>query len=110
MPLRFTEELVADLRCPAGQRDKLFFDDKQKGLGIRVTQTGGKVFIVQWTDPATGQKRREVLALLARSPSTKRARLLLPIEAMSPKGLTRARKDWRRPKPQGRPRKPPRKP
>ena len=61
MPLRFTEELVADLRCPAGQRDKLFFDDKQKGLGIRVTQAGGKVFVAQWTDPATGQKRREVL-------------------------------------------------
>lgn len=61
MPLRFTEELVADLQCPAGQKDKLFFDDKQKGLGIRVTQAGGKVFVAQWTDPATGQKRREVL-------------------------------------------------
>lgn len=61
MPLRFTEELVAELQCPAGQKDKLFFDDKQKGLGIRVTQAGGRVFIAQWTDPATGQKRREVL-------------------------------------------------
>ncbi|MCA3340212.1 MAG: integrase arm-type DNA-binding domain-containing protein [Roseomonas sp.] len=61
MPLRFTEELVGDLQCPAGQKDKMFFDDKQKGLGIRVTQAGGKVFVAQWTDPATGQKRREVL-------------------------------------------------
>ena len=61
MPLHFTDTLVANLGCPAGQKDKLFFDDEQKGLGVRVTQSGGKVFIVQWTDPATGQKRREVL-------------------------------------------------
>jgi integrase len=61
MPLHFTDTLVANLECPAGQKDKLFFDDEQKGLGVRVTQSGGRVFIVQWTDTATGQKRREVL-------------------------------------------------
>jgi integrase len=64
MPQHFTDTLVANLECPAGQKDKLFFDDKQKGLGVRVTQSGGKVFIVQWTDPASGQKRREVLGAL----------------------------------------------
>jgi hypothetical protein len=61
MPLHFTDTLVANLECPAEQKDKLFFDDEQKGLGVRVTQSGGRVFIVQWTDTATGQKRREVL-------------------------------------------------
>jgi integrase len=61
MPQHFTDTLVANLECPAGQKDKLFFDDEQKGLGVRVTQSGGRVFIVQWTDTATGQKRREVL-------------------------------------------------
>ena len=61
MPLRFTEELVADLQCPAGQKDRLFFDTKQTGLGVRVTQKPSKTFIVQWTDTVTGQKRREVL-------------------------------------------------
>lgn len=61
MPIHLTEGVVADLHCPAGQKDKLFFDQAQKGLGVRVTQSGGKVFIVQWTDAATGQKRREVL-------------------------------------------------
>ena len=61
MPLHFTDTLVADLECPAGQKDKLFFDATQKGLGVRVTQSGGRVFIVQWTDKVTGQKRREVL-------------------------------------------------
>lgn len=61
MPLHLTEELVAELQCPAGRKDALFFDAKQKGLAVRVTQTGARIFIVQWTDMATGQKRREVL-------------------------------------------------
>jgi integrase len=61
MPLHFTETLIGDLQCPAGQKDKLFFDSDQKGLAVRVTQAGGKVFLVQWTDKATGQKRREGL-------------------------------------------------
>jgi integrase len=61
MPLHFTETLIGDLQCPAGQKDKLFFDSDRKGLAVRVTQAGGKVFLVQWTDKATGQKRREGL-------------------------------------------------
>lgn len=61
MPLHFTETLVGDLQCPVGQKDKLFFDDEQKGLAVRVTQAGGKVFLAQWTDKTTGRKRREVL-------------------------------------------------
>lgn len=61
MPLHFTETLIGDLQCPAGQKDKLIFDAKQKGLAVRVTQAGNKVFLVQWTDKTTGQKRREIL-------------------------------------------------
>jgi integrase len=61
MPLHFTDALVADLQCPAGQKDKLFFDQAQKGLAVRVTLSGARIFLIQWTDAATRQKRREVL-------------------------------------------------
>jgi integrase len=61
MPLHLTDKLVAGLQCPTGRKDTLFFDDEAKGLGVRVTQAGGKVFLVQWLDAATKQKRREVL-------------------------------------------------
>jgi len=61
MPLYFTDALVANLQCPAGQKDKLFFDQTQKGLAVRVTLSGARIFLVQWTDTATRQKRREVL-------------------------------------------------
>ncbi|MFN7307011.1 MAG: Arm DNA-binding domain-containing protein, partial [Alphaproteobacteria bacterium] len=61
MPLHFTETLIGDLQCPPGRKDALFFDSDQKGLAIRVTQAGGKVFLAQWTDKTTGRKRREPL-------------------------------------------------
>ena len=61
MPLHFTDALVANLQCPAGQKDKLFFDQTQKGLAVRVTLAGARIFLIQWTDSATKQKRREVL-------------------------------------------------
>ena len=61
MPLHFTDALVANLQCPAGQKDKLFFDQTQKGLAVRVTLSGARIFLIQWTDAATKQKRREVL-------------------------------------------------
>ncbi|MFN6253028.1 MAG: tyrosine-type recombinase/integrase [Acetobacteraceae bacterium] len=63
MPLHLTDKLVAELQCPAGRKDALFFDDEAKGLGVRVTQAGGKVFLVQWLDAATKQKRREPLGV-----------------------------------------------
>ncbi len=27
--MRFTEDRIADLECPAGKRDKLFFEERQ---------------------------------------------------------------------------------
>jgi len=63
MPLHFTDALVANLQCPAGQKDKLFFDQTQKGLAVRVTLAGARIFLIQWTDGATKQKRREVLGV-----------------------------------------------
>ena len=56
--MRFTEDRIADLECPVGKRDKLFFESgkgSQKGLGVRVTARGrkgsleGKTFLAQYT-------------------------------------------------------------
>ena len=34
------------------------FDDECRGLGVRVTAAGSRVFLVQWTNPATKEKKR----------------------------------------------------
>jgi hypothetical protein len=39
----------------------MVFDTDCRGLGLRATANGSKVFIVQWTDAATGRKVREPL-------------------------------------------------
>ncbi|MCA3307500.1 MAG: integrase arm-type DNA-binding domain-containing protein [Roseomonas sp.] len=61
MPMKLTEAAIAALECPPGRRDMMMFDTEQKGLGVRVTKQGGRVFILQWIDGATRDKRREVL-------------------------------------------------
>ena len=57
----FTEKMVAALKLTGGQKDRLLFDEACRGLGLRVTASGAKVFICQWTDPATKAKVREKL-------------------------------------------------
>lgn len=50
--------------CPlAGAKDRLAFDTVSQGLGVRATAGGNRVFIVQWTDAATGRKHREPLGV-----------------------------------------------
>jgi hypothetical protein len=46
-----------------GHKDRLAFDTECRGLAVRANATGTKTFIVQWTDTATAQKRREVLGV-----------------------------------------------
>ena len=53
--LRLNDETVAELRCPEGKKDALFFDLKVKGFGVRVTASGLKVFLYQYR---VGQKVR----------------------------------------------------
>jgi integrase len=59
--MKMTEAAIAALECPPDRRDMMMFDTEQKGLGVRVTKQGGRVFILQWIDGATRDKRREVL-------------------------------------------------
>lgn len=54
--VKLTVTRIDKLTCPAGRRDALFFDEEQRGLGVRVTASGGKTYLAQYT--ANGAKRR----------------------------------------------------
>ncbi|WP_234729722.1 tyrosine-type recombinase/integrase [Acidocella facilis] len=54
--MRLTEKAIDDLKVEPGRRDRLAFDDVTRGLGVRVTASGGKTFILQYT--FEGTKRR----------------------------------------------------
>jgi hypothetical protein len=54
--MKLTQRRIEGLICPAGRKDKLVFDDEQKGLAVRVTASGGKTYLVQYSH--AGKKRR----------------------------------------------------
>lgn len=72
---KFTDRFLAAFKPLDGAKDRLAFDTEAKGLGVRATRvtawrdageqegeaTFNRIFIVQWTDKATGRKVREVL-------------------------------------------------
>lgn len=53
---RFTEDDIADLACEPGKKDRLVFDDAVPGLAIRISASGKKTFLAQYT--IAGEKRR----------------------------------------------------
>jgi integrase len=59
----FTDRTLSALKIDPGRKDKLVFDSACRGLGLRITSAGSKVFIVQWTDSATKRKVREKLGV-----------------------------------------------
>jgi integrase len=54
--MKLTLNRIDSLKCPEGKRDMLVFDDEQRGLGVRVTASGGKTYLAQYN--WHGQKRR----------------------------------------------------
>jgi integrase len=54
--MKLTLNRIAGLKCPEGKRDMLVFDDEQRGLGVRVTASGGKTYLAQYN--WHGRKRR----------------------------------------------------
>lgn len=54
--MMLTENYIETLACPTGRRDMMVFDDKQAGLGVRVTASGRKTFLAQYT--RAGVRRR----------------------------------------------------
>ena len=59
----FTDRTLSALKVDVGRKDRMIFDAACPGLGVRATSTGTKVFVVQWTDPATKRKVREKLGV-----------------------------------------------
>ncbi len=55
--MKLTEKTIATLVCADGQKDRLVFDDALPGLGVRVSATGGKNFLVQFRTPTGGKGR-----------------------------------------------------
>jgi hypothetical protein len=54
--MKLTLVRIDNLKCPPGKRDILVFDDEQRGLAVRVTSSGGKTFLAQYTSHS--QKHR----------------------------------------------------
>jgi hypothetical protein len=45
--MKLTLNRIDSLKCPERKRDMLVFDDEQRGLGVRVTASGGKTYLAQ---------------------------------------------------------------
>jgi Arm DNA-binding domain len=54
--MKLTLTRIGALKCPPSKKDRLVFDDEQRGLGVRVTSSGGKTFLAQYT--SSGRKHR----------------------------------------------------
>jgi len=47
--MKLTERTINTLTCAPGKKDRLVSDDEQQGLYIRVTGSGGKTYLAQYT-------------------------------------------------------------
>jgi hypothetical protein len=54
--MKLTQRKIELLECPTGRRDMMVFDGEQTGLGLRVTASGRRTFLAQYT--FNGTKRR----------------------------------------------------
>ncbi|WP_237213991.1 tyrosine-type recombinase/integrase [Falsiroseomonas oryziterrae] len=94
---KLTEKFAAGFAPEPGAKDRLAFDTETKGLGLRATASGNKVFLVQWTDPATKRKVREPLGAwgsisVEQARAAAKARLGRVAAGFDPKAEREARK------------------
>ena len=87
--MKLTQRRIETLECPAGAKDALVFDDKQRGLGVRVTTGGGESYVAQYT--FAGSKRRVPLGSCSAISLAVRERRSGPSSATRRAGLTRPR-------------------
>ncbi len=87
LAMKLTDKTVQDAQCPAGQKDKLFFDEMLPGFGLRVTMAGARVFILQYNIGKT--KRRTTLGAWGTELTTTKARR----KAEALRGQVRDRRD-----------------
>lgn len=106
---KLTERFLTGFVPPPGAKDRLAFDTETRGLGVRAysaverLEDGTKrpcverMFLVQWTDPATKRKAREPLGLfgaitLEQARTAAKARLGRVAAGFDPKAEREARK------------------
>jgi len=87
---KITDRFLAALKVENGRKDRLVFDTASPGLGVRVTAKGTRIFIAQWTDPATRVKVREPLGVwgnltIEQAREAARARLGAVAKGIDPK-------------------------
>jgi integrase len=58
---KLTENFLKTFRPAPGSKDRMVFDTECRGLGVRATAGGNKMFLIQWSDAGTGRKQREPL-------------------------------------------------
>ena len=54
--MKLTERKIETLEVEPGRKDRLLFDDAQRGLAVQVTASGGRNYLCQYT--LHGQKSR----------------------------------------------------
>ena len=47
--MKLTERKIEKLAIESGRKDRLIFDDEQRGLAVRVTASGGRTYLCQYT-------------------------------------------------------------
>src|SRR5271170_2585124 len=47
--MKLTERKIEKLATERGHKDRLVFDDAQRGLAVRVTASGGRTYLCQYT-------------------------------------------------------------
>jgi hypothetical protein len=70
--MKLTERKIETLEVEQGRKDRLVFDDAQRGLAVRVTASGGRTYLCQYT--LHGEKWPFLWARAQRSPWAKLAR------------------------------------
>ena len=95
--MKLTDKTVESAQCPEGAKDKLFFDETLPGFGLRVTASGTRIFIFQYSLSRT--KRRMVLGALGEITTAQARR-----KAEALRGQVRDRRDPDRAKDSARPR------
>ena len=61
--MKLTERKIQDLNVEGDAKDRLVFDDEQRGLAVRVTASGGRTYLAQYT--LHGQKHRVPLGAVS---------------------------------------------
>lgn len=95
---KLTERFIAGFAPEPGRKDRLTFDTECKGLGLRATASGSKVFLCQWVDKATGRTVREPLGAwgsltLEQARDAARVRLGRLAAGFDPRAELEARRD-----------------